>query len=161
MEMESKRLKSSIQSRESDWTFGDGQFCVQVCIETLCKRANLMAHLTNFFFEFFYKIFTEDASLILLYHGAKKSKMTKNSIQGGSCLKTQFWQESTFSNTSIVSDCWFQIRKDAKTACQNSVCHAEIWSNKIQQKSASGGHGGLWKTVLLAHVEVPNLSIIA
>ena len=42
-----------------------------------------MAHLTNFSFEFFYKIFTEDASLRLLYHCAKKSKMTKNSNQGG------------------------------------------------------------------------------
>ena len=45
-----------------------------------------MADLTNFSFEFFYEIFTEDASLFLLYHGAKKSKMTKNSNQGGSCL---------------------------------------------------------------------------
>ena len=44
-----------------------------------------MAHLTNFSFKFFYEIFTEDASLRLLYHGAKKSKMTKNSNQGGSC----------------------------------------------------------------------------
>ena len=42
-----------------------------------------MAHLTNFSFEFCYKIFTEDASLPLPYHGAKKSKMTKNSNQGG------------------------------------------------------------------------------
>ena len=46
-----------------------------------------MAHLTNFSFEFFHKIFTEDAPLPLLYHSAKKSKMTKNSNQGGSCLK--------------------------------------------------------------------------
>ena len=47
-----------------------------------------MAHLTNFSFEFFYEIFTENASLRPLYHGAKKSKMTKNSNQGGggSCL---------------------------------------------------------------------------
>ena len=42
-----------------------------------------MAHLTNFSFEFFYEILTEDASLLFLYHGAKKSKMTKNSNQGG------------------------------------------------------------------------------
>ena len=42
-----------------------------------------MAHLTNLSFEFVYEIFTEDASLLLLYHGAKKSKMTKNSNQGG------------------------------------------------------------------------------
>ena len=42
-----------------------------------------MAHLTNFSFEFFYEIFTEDASQLLLYHGAKKSKMTKNPNQGG------------------------------------------------------------------------------
>ena len=62
------------------------QFCVQLCIETLSKWATSVAHLTNFSFEFFYEIFTEDASLLLLYHGAKKSKMTKNSNQGGSCL---------------------------------------------------------------------------
>ena len=48
-----------------------------------------MAHLTNFSFEFFYEIFTENASRPLLYHGAKKSKMTKNSNQGGSCLNVK------------------------------------------------------------------------
>ena len=37
----------------------------------------------------FYEIFTEDASLRLLYHGAKKSKMTKNSNQGGPALIIQ------------------------------------------------------------------------
>ena len=36
-----------------------------------------------FSFAFFYEIFTEDAALLFLYHGAKKSKMTKNSNQGG------------------------------------------------------------------------------
>ena len=45
-----------------------------------------MAHLTNFSFEFLKKIFAEDASLCLLYRGAKKSKMTKNSNQGGPAL---------------------------------------------------------------------------
>ena len=47
-----------------------------------------MAHLTNFSFEFFNEIFTEDASRRLLYHGAKKSKMTKNPIQGGPALNS-------------------------------------------------------------------------
>ena len=61
-------------------------FCVLLCIETLCKRATSVSHLTNFSFEFVYEIFTEDASLIVLYHGAKKSKMTKNSNQGGPAL---------------------------------------------------------------------------
>ena len=61
-------------------------FCVQLCIETLCKWATSVAHLTNFSFEFFYEIFTADAYLSLLYHGAKKSKMTKNSNQGGGVL---------------------------------------------------------------------------
>ena len=39
---------------------------------TLCNRATSVAHLTNFSFEFFNEIFTEDAFLFLLYHGAKK-----------------------------------------------------------------------------------------
>ena len=45
-----------------------------------------MALLTNFSFEVFYEIFTEDASLLLLYHGAKNSKMTKNSNPEGLAL---------------------------------------------------------------------------
>ena len=53
-----------------------------------------MTHLTNFSFAFFYEIFTEDASLLLLYHGAKKSKMTKNSNQGGGpALNTENFRE--------------------------------------------------------------------
>ena len=62
-------------------------FVYNFVYETLCKRATSVAHLTNFSFEFFYEIFTEDASLFLLYHGARKSKLIKNSNQGGSCLK--------------------------------------------------------------------------
>ena len=41
-----------------------------------------MAHLTNFSFEFLYVIFTEDASPLLLYYGAKKSKWPKTQIKG-------------------------------------------------------------------------------
>ena len=33
----------------SHWTLEHGRFCVQLCIETLCKRATSVAHLTNFF----------------------------------------------------------------------------------------------------------------
>ena len=46
-----------------------------------------MAHFTDLSFEFFYETSTEDASLCLLYHGAKNAKMTKNLNQGGPALK--------------------------------------------------------------------------
>ena len=52
-------------------------------------------------FEFFYEIFTEDASLHVLYHGAKKSKNDQKLKSRGSCLK--------FGNLGIVSSestCW-------------------------------------------------------
>ena len=49
-------------------------------IETL---ATSVAHLNNFSFEFVYEIFTEDASLLLLYHGAKSQKWLKTKIKGG------------------------------------------------------------------------------
>ena len=65
--------------------------------KTLCKRAISVAHLTNFSFEFFYAIFSEDASLPLLYDAAKKSKMTKNSNQGeGSCVKSNYYLTTGF-----------------------------------------------------------------
>ena len=48
----------------------------------LKQASNFGGTIDQLFLRFFYKIFTEDASLPLLYHGAKKSKMTKNSNQG-------------------------------------------------------------------------------
>ena len=62
-----------------------------------------MAHLTNFSFEFFYKIFTEDASKPLLYHGAKKSKMTKNSNQGGPALINAFVKRRVVNARYLLS----------------------------------------------------------
>ena len=59
------------------------------------QASNFGSALTNFSFEFFYEIFTEDASQHLLYHGTKKSKMTKNSNQGGPALKSKK-NQSTF-----------------------------------------------------------------
>ena len=59
-------------------------------------------------FEFSYEIFTEDASQLFLYHGAKKSKMTKNSNQrggegegggGGSCLNAFSMSRKTITTT--------------------------------------------------------------
>ena len=47
------------------------------------QATNFGGTFDNFSFEFFYEIFTEDASQPFPYHGAKKSKMTKNSNQGG------------------------------------------------------------------------------
>ena len=63
-----------------------------------------MAYLTNFSFEFFYEIFTADASLRLLYHGAKKSKMTKNSKSRGSCLNDNYLVTCDLKNTKIRCD---------------------------------------------------------
>ena len=65
-----------------------------------------MAYLTNFSFEFFYEIFTEDASLLFLYHGAKKSKMTKNSNQGGGPALKQLTEPASCSSVGRE----FQIR---------------------------------------------------
>ena len=36
-------------------------------------------------FEFFYEIFTEDASLLLLYHGVESQKWPKTQIKGVTC----------------------------------------------------------------------------
>ena len=57
-------------------------------IETLWKRAASVAHFTNFSFEFFYEIFTEDAFLLFYTMVQKSQKWPKTQIKGGgSCLK--------------------------------------------------------------------------
>ena len=86
-----------------------------------------MAHLTNFSFEFFYKIFTEDASLPLLYHGAKKSKMTKNSNQGGGgpALKVPWYEFETvdFAHNTLhtARSAWFLLDARAQHFCGHVV----------------------------------------
>ena len=49
----------------------------------LMQASNFGSAFDQLFLRIFYEIFTEDASQRLLYHGAKMSKMTKNSNQGG------------------------------------------------------------------------------
>ena len=85
------------------------------------QASNFGAPLTNFSFEFFYKIFTEDASLPLLYDGAKKSKMTKNSNQGGPALNghrcgAEIRNELILSALSVAkknSHFWFRLSQMA------------------------------------------------
>ena len=49
----------------------------------LMQACNFGGTFDQLFLWIFYEIFTEGASPLLLYHGAKKSKMTKNSDQRG------------------------------------------------------------------------------
>ena len=59
------------------------QICVQLCIETVCKRATSVAHLTNFSFEFFYETFTKDACLSdFFYIMVQSQKWPKTQIKG-------------------------------------------------------------------------------
>ena len=72
----------------------------------LCKRATSVAHLTNFSFEFVCEIFTEDASLLLLYHGAKKVKNDQKLKSRGSCLKIILSGNPRRAPRSGLSSCW-------------------------------------------------------
>ena len=54
------------------------------------QASNFEGSFDKLFFGFFYEIFTEAASLLLLYHGAKKSNRPKNSNQGGPALIEMF-----------------------------------------------------------------------
>ena len=139
------------------WTFRDGRFCVQLCIETLCKRATSVAHLTNFSLEIFYALFTEDASLNL-YHGEKKSKMTKNSNQGGPALKHALvhykhrekekktrrprdrQEKRRWKKTQVLSDVWPNgFRLPAAQGRSRSIACNVSWTTPTQTSGAQQG----------------------
>ena len=58
-----------------------------------------MAHLTNFSFEFFNAIFTEDASLLLPYRGAKKVKTDQKLKSRGPALSAMIGHRNTAAVT--------------------------------------------------------------
>ena len=63
----------------------------------LMQASNFGGKFDQLFFWIFYEIFTEDDSLLCLYHdGVKKLKMTKNSNQGGPALNYhRRWRKKT------------------------------------------------------------------
>ena len=93
----------------------------------LYKRATLVAHLTNFSLEFFMQFFTQDAPPLFLHHGAKKSKMTKNSNQGGG------GPDEAFPFSLLMAEkkqwWWDNLDKHAKT------------SSKLAEENETGTHG--------------------
>ena len=92
-----KKLNSISRERLN---FRRRPFLCTTLYRNLMQASNFGGTFDQLSFEFFYKIFTKDASLLVLYHGAKKSKMTKNSNQslggggGGSCLKNDLSKTS-------------------------------------------------------------------
>ena len=95
-----------------------------------------MVHFTFFSFEFFYEIFKEDASLRLLYRGAKKSKMTKNSNQGGGgfCLKGEVQRKMNF--TYVLG--FVVLRDVVKVFPVSSSSFARKTTGRNQVRSHSG-----------------------
>ena len=73
-----KKLNSILRSNFRRWPY----LFVYNFIETLCKRAISVAHLTDFSFEFCFEIFTKDVSLPLLYRCTKSQKWPKTQIKG-------------------------------------------------------------------------------
>ena len=136
-------VKKLIQSRESDWTFGDGRFCVQLCIETPYKQASSVAHLTNFSFEFSYKIFTEDAPLPLLYHGAKSQEWPKTQIkEGGPALipKTigNRKRDCAWGCARGINTTWENLQIEKHKPGRRSF-HSPDWFVLFDLKICSGG----------------------
>ena len=80
---------------------------VQVETHFWCKWATSVVPLTNFSFEFFIEIFTADASLHFLYHGAKKSfcENDQKLKTRGSCLKSALVRFFLIANTPTWRVC--------------------------------------------------------
>ena len=74
--------KLNLISRER-LNFRRRPFLCTTLYRNLMQASNFGGTFDQLSFEFFHEIFAEDASLHFVYHGAKKSKMTKNPNQGG------------------------------------------------------------------------------
>ena len=81
-----KKLNSISQA----WlNFRRRPFLCTTLYRNLMQASNFGGTFDQLFLWIFYEIFTEDTSPLFLYHGAKKSKMTKNPNQGGPALRVK------------------------------------------------------------------------
>ena len=112
----------------------DGRFCVQLCIETLCKRATSVAHLTNFSFEFFLWNFHRRCLSTCSIPWCKKVKndqKLKSRGGGGSCLNF-----IRFNNKRITLKCGYQGEWfDADDHAQSNACSSSIHTLKYSATS--------------------------
>ena len=92
-------------------------------------------------FEFVNEIFTEDASLLLLYHGAKKSKMTKNSNQGGVLPKAYFRYKTSDRYDPDKNDKLSKLDSSYLYMIQFGVNLRELVSSPMRQARS---HMGMW-----------------
>ena len=95
---------------------------------------------------FFYKIFPEDASLCFLYHGAKKSKMTKNSNQGGGGVNNV--QCSMFVGNKNISmgshgklNCWEVFKEILNLFTCDCVCSVAFVKSGLLWRLSAATHG--------------------
>ena len=112
-----KKLNSISRERLN---FRRRPFLCTTLYRNLMQASNFGGTFDQLSFEIFYEIFTEDASPFFLYHGAKKSKMTKNSNQGGSRLDPlsakpsfQLWYPGG-QRWKVISFSWSGVKSPSK-----------------------------------------------
>ena len=83
---------------------------------------------------FFYEIFTEDASLLLLYHGSKSQKWPKTQIKGGPAL-TGFYGNEVPVRLSIMY--WYRPESTLVSRCDrvSRQCTNRNWYRIIRYLS--------------------------
>ena len=122
------------------------QICVQLCIETVCKRATSVAHLTNFSFEFFMKLSQKMPVSVTSSISWCKVKMTKNSNQGGPDLRGGGGAGPlfkailvNFGRRASIFFVWKLLEKYEKW--HHFCAHAQWWSPS-RRKNVEKGHLG-------------------
>ena len=92
-----------------------------------------MAYLTNFSFDFFYEIFTQDSPLLFYTMVQKKSKMTKNSNQGVLSILVIFGRRALIF--FLFESSWKKMKNDATLMRMRSGDH--LGDAKMSKKGTS------------------------
>ena len=87
------------------------------------QASNFGGAFDQLFLWIFYEIFTEDASLLLLYHCAKTSKLTKTQVKGGPALSGFLFFVQPLATESTEN-------KTTPKICEITVCKISLVTSR-------------------------------
>ena len=145
-----------------NWSFRDGHFCIEFCMDKQNKRATSVAHLTNFSFEICHAVFTQKASLpfhTIMQKSQNWPKVTQIRREGGGGAENvEFWLHLNLSSLTLMRR-WTTWNSESVLDRSFSLVSRFILPTAVHVNRNRNRNRNLWvdASYQIGHDHVPNV----